>query len=126
MYTPAVDMWSVGCILAEIITKKPLFTGDSEIHQLFKIFELLGTPNETSWEGVSLLPDFKTTFPQWKPHPLTDVIPGLDPLAKDLIQKMLIYDPAYRITAFEALNHVDLGSFLLFGKSFIKRAAFLR
>ena len=50
-----------------------------EIDELFKIFQVLGTPNESSWPGVSAFPDYKDTFPQWAPKPLRSVIPSLDP-----------------------------------------------
>jgi serine/threonine protein kinase len=58
VYSVPVDMWSVGCTMAEIASGRTLFEGDSEIGQLFQIFRVLGTPNEESWPGVSLLPDF--------------------------------------------------------------------
>lgn len=60
-YACPVDMWSVGCIFAEMVTGRPLFPGDSEIDQLFRIFRYMGTPNESIWPGVSELPDFKVT-----------------------------------------------------------------
>lgn len=62
-YTPSVDIWSVGCIYAEMLTGKPLFEGECEIGQLFKIFQVLGTPNEAVWPGVTSLPEFKRTSP---------------------------------------------------------------
>ncbi|EPY32094.1 cyclin-dependent kinase [Strigomonas culicis] len=64
-YTPAVDMWSVGCIFAELARGKVLFRGDSEIGQLFEIFQVLGTPSdvEGSWPGVSSLPDYRDVSP---------------------------------------------------------------
>lgn len=58
-YACPVDVWSVGCIFAEMITGRPLFPGDSEIDELFRIFRVLGTPTEASWPGVSQLPDYK-------------------------------------------------------------------
>ncbi len=60
-YTPSVDIWSVGCIYAEMLMGKPLFEGECEIGQLFKICRVLGTPNESVWAGVSSLPEFKRT-----------------------------------------------------------------
>ena len=53
LYGPAIDMWSLGCLFAEITTRKPLFAGSSEVNQLFKIFQVLGTPNECTWQGSS-------------------------------------------------------------------------
>ena len=69
-YSVPVDIWSVGTIIPEMVTGQPLFPGDSEIDELFKIFRLLGTPNETIWQGVQQLPDFKAEFPKWKPKNL--------------------------------------------------------
>lgn len=66
-YALGVDMWAIGCIFSEFVEKKPLFQGDSEIDQIFKIFQFHGTPNNQVWPGVKDLPDFKTTFPKFKP-----------------------------------------------------------
>jgi len=104
-YSTPVDMWSVGCIFAELVTKRPLFAGDCEIDQLFRIFRTLGTPSEEIWPGVTMLPDFKPTFPQCKPQPLSSVITQLDPLGLDLLSKMLRYAPGERISAKEAMKH---------------------
>jgi serine/threonine protein kinase len=104
-YSLPVDIWSTGAIIAEMITKRPLFPGDSEIDQLFSIFKILGTPTEETWPGVTELPTYSSTFPNFRRRNLRDVLPGADPLAIDLIEKMLAYDPAQRISAKEALNH---------------------
>ena len=58
-------MWSVGCILYELAHRKPLFYGESEIGQIFKIFKCLGTPSEKLWQGSTELPEMKMTFPKW-------------------------------------------------------------
>jgi serine/threonine protein kinase len=65
-------MWSVGCIFAELYNQLPLFQGDSEIDQIFKIFRLLGTPTEEEWPGVTELPNYKPTFPKWKPKDISN------------------------------------------------------
>ena len=104
-YSTAIDMWSVGCIFAEMAMRQPLFPGDSEIDEIFRIFRLLGTPDEAEWPSVRSLPDYKPTFPQWSPVPLEDVVKGLDQVGLDLLAKMLIYDPAHRISAKRALTH---------------------
>ena len=103
-YSTPVDIWSVGCIFAELARKQPLFPGDSELQQLLHIFKLLGTPSEDVWPGVTRLRDWHE-FPQWKPQDLSKVIPQLDAHGIDLLQKMLVYDPAKRIHATEALEH---------------------
>jgi len=104
-YCPAVDIWSLGGIFAEMAMKLPLFPGDSEIDQLFKIFRILGTPNEQLWPGITAMPDFKPVFPQWKAQPLSVPCPTLDGVALDLLTKCLIYEPVKRISAKMALSH---------------------
>jgi len=104
-YSTPVDIWSIGCIYAEMVTRCPLFPGDSEIDQLFRIFRCLGTPNEEMWPGVSQFADYKTTFPQWSPVPLKTAVEGLDELGLDLLSKMLTYEPSKRISARDALRH---------------------
>ncbi|KAI9004246.1 Cyclin-dependent kinase 3 [Gaertneriomyces sp. JEL0708] len=104
-YSTAVDMWSAGCIFAEMILKKPIFPGDSEIDELFRIFRILGTPNENHWEGVQYLPDWAPTFPQWRRQSFEKIFPTLDEEGRDLLEQLLEYDPAHRISAKRALDH---------------------
>ena len=104
-YSLPVDIWSVGCIIAQMFTRQPLFPGDSEIDELYKIFQILGTPNEKIWPEVTQLPSYKPTFPQWRAQNLESVLNCHDPLLVDLISQMLRYDPASRITARDALDH---------------------
>ncbi|XP_027343547.1 cyclin-dependent kinase G-2 isoform X2 [Abrus precatorius] len=61
-YSTAIDMWSLGCIMAELLSKEPLFNGKTEFDQLDKIFRILGTPNETIWPGFTKLPGVKVNF----------------------------------------------------------------
>ncbi|KAI4498304.1 hypothetical protein M0802_006483 [Mischocyttarus mexicanus] len=105
LYSGSVDIWSLGCIFAEMTTRKALFPGDSEIDQLFKIFHLLGTPDESSWPGVTQLRDYKSMFPRWEAADLDEAVPSLDAEAKDLLMKLLIYNPLERITARKSLSH---------------------
>jgi len=104
-YSTGIDVWSLGCIFAEMLTKKPLLPGDSEIDQLYKIFQLLGTPSEAEWTGYSALPDSQSCFPKWSKKCLASVL-GFpkDSEAVQLLEKMLIYDPAKRIAAKKALQ----------------------
>jgi cyclin-dependent kinase 2 len=104
-YSTPVDVWSIGCIFAEMVTCSPLFPGDSEIDQLFKIFRCLGTPTEEIWPGVSSFKDYKPTFPQWTGNHLAKQVPGIEPLGLDLLKRMLVYEPSKRISAREALQH---------------------
>ncbi|TMW69717.1 hypothetical protein Poli38472_001873 [Pythium oligandrum] len=104
-YSTPVDAWSIGCIFAEMVNKQPLFPGDSEIDELFRIFRVLGTPDENSWPGVSNLPDYKTTFPKWRPQQLAKVVPGLDHVGLDLLSRLLVFEPSRRISARAAMAH---------------------
>eukprot|EP01114_Cavostelium_apophysatum_P001683 TRINITY_DN11465_c0_g1_i1.p1 TRINITY_DN11465_c0_g1~~TRINITY_DN11465_c0_g1_i1.p1 ORF type:complete len:310 (+),score=30.81 TRINITY_DN11465_c0_g1_i1:64-930(+) len=88
-YSTPVDIWSIGCIFAEMILKQPLFPGDSEIDELYKIFRVLGTPTEETWPDISKLPDYKPTFPVWKAMDLKKLIQ--DPSALDSLHRMLQY-----------------------------------
>lgn len=104
-YSCPVDIWSVGCIFGEMANKRPLFHGDSEIDQLFRIFRTKGTPNELTWPGVTQLPDYKPTFPSWPISSLKSACPRLDAQGLDLLEAMLEYEPAKRISAKKAVNH---------------------
>ncbi|KAF9782467.1 Pkinase-domain-containing protein [Thelephora terrestris] len=105
-YGTAIDMWSVGCIFAEMVNRgNPLFPGDSEIDQIFRIFRIMGTPNEERWPGVSQLPDYKPTFPQWPGADLASQLPSLEAQGVDLVKQLLVYDTSKRISAKRALVH---------------------
>ncbi|KAJ7112985.1 Pkinase-domain-containing protein [Mycena epipterygia] len=105
-YGTGLDMWSVGCIFAEMAMQgQPLFPGDSEIDQIFKIFRILGTPDEECWPGLQSLPDYKPTFPQWAAQELARVVPALDKDGIDILQATLMYDSSKRISAKRALLH---------------------
>ncbi|XP_016204843.2 cell division control protein 2 homolog D [Arachis ipaensis] len=103
-YSMAVDMWSVGCIFAELVAKQALFPGDSELQQLLHIFRLLGTPNEEVWPGVSKLMNWHE-YPQWNPQELYMAVPTLDDQGVDLLSQMLQYEPSKRISAKKAMEH---------------------
>ncbi|VDN94441.1 unnamed protein product [Brugia pahangi] len=105
-YSMGVDIWSIGCIAAEMATKVPLFQGDSEIDQIFRIFRIMSTPTEDIWHGVTQLPDFKMSFPQWKEDGLRKILdPYMDPEGIKILRDMLIYDPAQRISAKQLLKN---------------------
>lgn len=103
-YSTAVDMWSVGCIFAEMSRRQALFPGDSEFQQLLHIFRLLGTPSDKQWPGVSSLRDWHV-YPRWEPQNLARAVPSLDADGVDLLSNMLKYDPADRISAKAAMDH---------------------
>ena len=79
--------------------------GDSEIDQIFKIFKILGTPNENNWPDALKLSDFKPTFPKWRGIPLSEHTKGLDELQLDLLNGLVALDPNKRISARMALMH---------------------
>lgn len=110
-YALGVDMWAIGCIFAELIHQSPLFMGDSEIDQIFKIFKFHGTPGEKEWPGVTTLPDFKPSFPRFKKSDPKTALPNFPPLALDLLMKLIALDPAKRINAKEALEHPYFADF---------------
>lgn len=77
-YSTPIDIWAIGCIFAEMVTKKALFSGDSDIDQLYRIFRILGTPDESVWPGVTKLKEYKVTFPNWSSNPIEKVVSGLN------------------------------------------------
>lgn len=105
-YTTVVDVWACGCIFAEFLTKTALFAGHSELEQLDKIFKILGTPSERIWPGYSSLPRLKTfSFVEQPYSQLKKTLPMLSELGFQLLKSMLVYYPAKRASAAEALNH---------------------
>lgn len=105
-YSTGVDTWSVGCILAEMITGRPLFCGESELEQLLAIFRVLGTPTPTIWPSASDLRDWHD-YPQWQPQELASAVPALKNLGEDgiqLVTDMLQLDPAKRLSAIDAIK----------------------
>ena len=106
-YTTPVDIWSIGCIIAEMHNGRPLFPGTSEADQLDLIFRMLGTPSEAVYPGIAALPDYKpAAYRQCaRPESLAHLVEGLPAEGVDLMQRMLQFDPGKRITAREALEH---------------------
>lgn len=104
-YSLGVDTWAIGCIFAELFERRPIFAGDSEIDQIFKIFQYHGTPGEKEWPGVLNIPHFKNTFPKFRAKQPILKFKKLSGLALDLALKLIALDPAKRISAVEALAH---------------------
>ncbi|CAH1248995.1 CDK11B [Branchiostoma lanceolatum] len=106
-YSTPVDLWSVGCVFAELLIGKPLWDGESEIDQLHQIFCDLGTPSEKIWPGYSRLPLPKTCIlPEFPYNRLRRRLGWtLTELGLHLLNWFLTYSPAKRVTAVQALQH---------------------
>ncbi|KAI7981028.1 Mitogen-activated protein kinase 19 [Camellia lanceoleosa] len=100
-YTPAIDIWSIGCIFAEVLTGKPLFPSKSVVHQLDLITDLLGTPSSDTISGKARR--YLTSMRKKQPVLFSEKIPNADPLALRLLQRLLAFDPKDRPTSEEAL-----------------------
>ncbi|XP_059640070.1 mitogen-activated protein kinase homolog MMK2-like [Cornus florida] len=111
-YTAAIDVWSVGCILGEIMTREPLFPGKDYVHQLRLITELLGSPTDASLGFLRSdnARRYVRQLPQYPKQQFSARFPNMSPLAVDLLEKMLVFDPNKRITVDEALCHPYLSS----------------
>lgn len=102
-YATGVDMWAVGCILAELLLRVPFLPGDTDLNQLDKIFSVFGTPTEDLWPGVKLLPDYI----QFKPYPsipLREIFTAAGDDLIDLAESLFNLYPLKRCTATEALK----------------------
>ncbi|KAI5804056.1 kinase-like domain-containing protein [Peziza echinospora] len=103
-YTPKIDVWSTGCVMAELMLGQPLFPGESGIDQLVEIIKVLGTPTREQIRTMN--PNYmEHKFPQIKPHPFSKVFRKASPEAIDLISKLLEYTPTQRLSAVEAMCH---------------------
>uniref|UniRef100_A0A8D2IDU1 Cyclin-dependent kinase 7 n=1 Tax=Urocitellus parryii TaxID=9999 RepID=A0A8D2IDU1_UROPR len=103
MYGVGVDMWAVGCILAELLLRVPFLPGDSDLDQLTRIFETLGTPTEEQWPDMCSLPDY-VTFKSFPGIPLQHIFIAAGDDLLDLIQGLFLFNPCTRITATQALK----------------------
>ncbi|KAH9890710.1 Pkinase-domain-containing protein [Cubamyces lactineus] len=104
-YTTNIDIWSTGCVMAELMLGQPLFPGESGIDQLVEIIKVLGTPSREQIKTMN--PNYmEHKFPQIKPHPFSKVFrPRTAPEAIDLVSKLLEYTPEARLSAVEAMCH---------------------
>lgn len=104
-YLPAIDVWSTGCVMAELMLGQPLFPGESGVDQLVEIIKVLGTPSKAEIMAMNRnYTEFK--FPQIRPHPWSKVFRARTmPDAIDLVSKMLQYSPTQRLKPMEGLAH---------------------
>uniref|UniRef100_A0A8C4UEB8 non-specific serine/threonine protein kinase n=1 Tax=Falco tinnunculus TaxID=100819 RepID=A0A8C4UEB8_FALTI len=106
IYSSPIDMWAVGSIMAELYTLRPLFPGTSEVDEIFKICQVLGTPKKSDWpEGHHLASAMNFRFPQCVPISLKTLIPNASSEAIQLMSDMLNWNPKKRPTASQALKY---------------------
>jgi len=112
-YTKAIDVWSVGCILAEMLSGKPLFPGRDYHHQLTLILDVLGTPTLDEFYAITTRRsrDYIRALPFRKKKPFAQLYPNANPLAIDFLTKTLTFDPKKRITVEDALAHPYLEAY---------------
>ncbi|CAB0031957.1 unnamed protein product [Trichogramma brassicae] len=103
LYGTGIDMWAVGCILAELLLRVPFLPGESDLDQLTKIFQTLGTPTEETWPGLSQLPDY-IAFKSFPAIPLKDIFTAAGDDLLDLLANLLNINPLERCTCDEALQ----------------------
>ncbi|KAJ1735611.1 cyclin-dependent kinase 5 [Coemansia biformis] len=127
-YDTSIDLWSVGCIFAEMATGRPFFAGTSIDDQILHIFKIMGTPVDPQaagpvpaaaatdgegdgdrarrlWPGCTQLPDWRRSFPAYPGTPLEPLLPKLSSRGVDLLRRLLEYAPERRISAEQALQH---------------------
>ncbi|WVZ56549.1 hypothetical protein U9M48_007059 [Paspalum notatum var. saurae] len=106
-YSAAIDVWSVGCIFMELINRQPLFPGRDHMHQMRLITEVIGTPtdDELGFIRNEDARKYMRHLPQFPRRPFASLFPRVQPVALDLIERMLTFNPLQRITVEEALDH---------------------
>ncbi|KAI0091697.1 kinase-like domain-containing protein, partial [Irpex rosettiformis] len=106
-YGTAVDIWAIGCIVAELMLGKPLFKGKDYVDQMNKILEVLGTPDDVVMRriGSDKARAYIKSLPHKRPQPLHKIIPSADQQALDFLGQLIEFDPSKRPTAADALVH---------------------
>jgi len=112
-YTKGVDMWSLGCILAELLLGKPVFPGTSTLNQLDRVMEVTGRPTQDDIDAINspLAVTMLESLPPTKPKKLRDMFPTASDDAIDLIKNLLYFNPNKRLTAEQALKHPYVAQF---------------
>ena len=104
-YTFSADMWSAGVVIAELFALRPVFPGNNDIDQMFRVFQIMGNPTPENWPGVGLLPAFHTACrSDPRPIPLAHIIPHPAPQDCLFLESLIVLDPAKRSTASDACN----------------------
>uniref|UniRef100_U3K537 mitogen-activated protein kinase n=1 Tax=Ficedula albicollis TaxID=59894 RepID=U3K537_FICAL len=106
-YTQTVDIWSVGCIMAEMITGRPLFKGNDHLDQLTEIMKVTGTPTQDFVQKLHSqdAKNYIKSLPKVQKKDFASILKYANPLAVNLLEKMLVLDAEKRVTAAEALMH---------------------
>ncbi|KAF7303312.1 Mitogen-activated protein kinase [Mycena kentingensis (nom. inval.)] len=112
-YSKAIDIWAVGCILAELLTGRPLFPGRDYSHQLDLILDVIGTPSLDEFYAITSRRsrDYIRALPIRKRRPFPTLFPQASPDAIDFLQKTLTFDPKKRMTVDQALGHAYLSAY---------------
>ncbi|CEL61934.1 hypothetical protein RSOLAG1IB_04684 [Rhizoctonia solani AG-1 IB] len=112
-YTTAIDIWSIGCILGELLGMKPMFKGKDYVDQLNIIIDILGTPDEETLQRIGSVKAqaYIRSLPVKEPKLFKTLFPQADDLALDLLSRMVTFDPAKRLTVLEALKHPYLEAY---------------
>lgn len=111
-YASSVDIWSCGCIFAELYRRRPLFEGQSENDQLSKIFQVIGPPKEDEWPQEFNLS--WRNFAGLHPTSILELIPEISSDAKNLLERMIAFDPNKRLSANQVLQHEYFKDYELF------------
>jgi len=108
-YSTQIDMWSAGCIFAEMATGRPLFPGPNAKEQIETVFKVMGTPDPNVWPGVRELPEYRDDWPVYPARTASEVLRSSESVlgrdGLDLLDQLLQYDPSKRISAENALRH---------------------
>ncbi|CAN1778261.1 Mitogen-activated protein kinase 4 [Linum perenne] len=120
-YTAAIDIWSVGCILGEVMTREPLFPGKDYVHQLRLITELIGSPDDASLGFLRSdnARRYVRQLPQFRKQNFSTRFPSMSPGAVDLLEKMLVFDPNKRITGRLKLPQQHLSDSVLISQPYL-------
>lgn len=104
-YDSSIDIWSFGCVLAEMLLGKPLFQGDSTVDQLLQIIKILGVPDAEQLSYLNKNNTLKYEFPLVKPTTLSKIFHGFPKEIINLMQKIFVYEPGRRLNSYEIMAH---------------------